>query len=87
MKTIAFTAVILLSQTLFAFDPSLSEKKASMEPCASWRYDFDARGYVCGYLSPRLSVYSAAEIDSLITKLENKIAALEARVKTLEEKP
>ena len=85
MKTFLFAMTVLLSMSAVA-QPS-EQRSTTFEPCANWWYDFDSNSYTCRWKDPRVTVYSASEVDALVGKLNQKIADLENRVKALEAKP
>lgn len=59
----------------------------SFQPCSSWVYDFDVRGYICNFKASYVQVPSASEVGGLqnvVTALQDKVQELEERIQQLE---
>jgi hypothetical protein len=59
----------------------------SVQPCSSWSYDSDIRGYKCNFTARHVNVPEHRDVQrlaDLVDRLERKIADLEARVSRLE---
>ena len=84
-----FTSIAILGLTMFggtALAANNSLQRQTSEACSWWNYDFDVRGFICASKLPAMTVYSAADVDRQIDRLEKLVGSLESRVKILEEK-
>ena len=56
----------------------------SFEPCSYWAYNFETNGYSCRSTTFRVTVPEARSLDAIISDLDQRIQALEARILQLE---
>lgn len=80
MKTLVWVVGLWASVAAFAD----AERGFWMQPCSNWRFDGQSGTYGCSILGFQQQMYDRYDVDQLINRLEQKIEALEARVKTLE---
>lgn len=78
MKSVVI-GLLLITGLAFADNYPANMSQQRLNTCNSWKYSFEAKGYVCNFTSS-VSVYEAHDIDALVSRIE----ALEQRIAELE---
>lgn len=54
------------------------------QPCRSWNYDFNIRGYICGSRAFSIRTPDSYDVERVIADLDKRIKALEKKIEKLE---
>ena len=86
MKRLLLSFLVLMgaSAPALAFEPVELDTARYIQPCNYWRYDSDARGYVCSSTNISFQVMEAYEVESYISDLQQQIDDLTRRLRDIE---
>lgn len=90
--TLGILALSFPASALTISEEKLPENRASIQtylaqPCQYWRYDGALGTYTCSSTNLRIYIPDGRDVQNAIRNLEKKIEDLEARIRTLEQKP